>query len=193
MTDRTCTATAKAGRPCRAPAKHGHDLCSTHLDAARRPTLLTEDLHHSIVALVRNGNYLAHAAAAMGVHRSTLYAWLRQGEDDSANGHDTAQAAFFDACARARGEAIAVRVQRLELAARNGDSRVDQWFLERVAPNEYGPPALRVQAQVETEPPAPAPQMESESISDEEYRARMVARLRELGISNSSTDEQEQP
>lgn len=45
-----------------------------------RPLLLTPELHSAIVESVRGGNYRTTAAAASGIHRSTLYDWLERGE-----------------------------------------------------------------------------------------------------------------
>jgi hypothetical protein len=133
-----CTGVTRQGQPCKARPKHGHDKCTAHLGTAGRKSLLTADLHHNIVALIRNGNYRATAARAMGMSEATFYGWMERGEADREQDVDTAYRALFEARARAKAEAQAVRIQRLELAARNGDTKVDMWLLERMYPDQFG-------------------------------------------------------
>ncbi|NLJ75865.1 MAG: hypothetical protein GX325_01220, partial [Peptococcaceae bacterium] len=45
-----------------------------------RPRKLNEALQHKIVTAIRAGNYIETAAAYAGIHKSTLYDWLKRGE-----------------------------------------------------------------------------------------------------------------
>jgi transposase len=46
-----------------------------------RPTKLTADVHNQIVAELRRGYCLEHAAELVGVGRRTIYTWLTQSDD----------------------------------------------------------------------------------------------------------------
>ena len=42
-------------------------------------TKLTAEVQETIVTAIRQGNYLETAAALAGIHRDTLYSWIRKG------------------------------------------------------------------------------------------------------------------
>jgi hypothetical protein len=67
-----------------------------------RPTKLTPEVHEKIVNAVRAGNYLEIAAEFAGVHRTTVFRWLKDAEADDA---PRALTQFRDAISRARAEA----------------------------------------------------------------------------------------
>jgi transposase len=47
-----------------------------------RPTKLTQPIHDLIVKYIKAGNYVETAAAAAGINKSTLYDWLKRGQQD---------------------------------------------------------------------------------------------------------------
>lgn len=64
-----------------------------------RPPLLDEALIKRIGDIVRGGNYIETAAASVGIHRTTLHAWMREGAVirralDPIDGDDEYEAAF---------------------------------------------------------------------------------------------------
>ena len=49
-----------------------------------RPTKLNFNTHNKIITAIRAGNYIETAAAYAGVNKSTLYEWLKRGENRKA-------------------------------------------------------------------------------------------------------------
>jgi transposase len=137
VTDR-CTATTKAGAPCRAWPIRGQTICRTHAGDTRRPRLLNEETEARIVLLLRHGNFMTTAAQASGVGTTTIYRWLEHGEADHEHGLATPLARFWQACARARAEAEVAAVARVTAAAWAGDWRAAAWWLERAHPERWG-------------------------------------------------------
>jgi hypothetical protein len=67
---------------------------------AGRPTALNDHLLQEITTAIRDGAYDWVAAEAVGIHRSTFYRWLAQGEQG-----EQPYARFADAVLQARAEA----------------------------------------------------------------------------------------
>lgn len=110
-----------------------------------RPRLLTPDVHANIIANLRAGNYVEHAASAAGVAKSTVYDWLRKGENAVAkqdagetltDGEET-YAEFVLAVEEARAYAISNSLELIrEAAPKNWQAAA--WYLERTAPAFFG-------------------------------------------------------
>jgi len=96
-----------------------------------------------IIDLMRAGNFLEVAAAAAGVHRTTLHRWLRLGRDQKRGKYRK----FADAVDRAQAESEARDVALIAKASPE-DWRAAAWRLERKAPRRYG---QRVQISVQEE------------------------------------------
>lgn len=97
-----------------------------------RPTKLTPKLQERIVGYVRAGAYVETAAAAAGIAKDTLYAWLRRG---------AAAESPYDAFAAAVEEAQAMAEMRdLALIGKAAESEwtAAAWRLERKYPDKYG-------------------------------------------------------
>ena len=79
-----CTGTTARGTRCTNYAQPGGTRCAKHgfnVKATGRPSKLSDDVKDVIVGLLLEGNYLETAAAAAGVHKSTLYRWLERADD----------------------------------------------------------------------------------------------------------------
>lgn len=108
---------------------------------AGRPTSLTPDVHELIVKAVRAGNFLETAAAAAGVHRTTVHLWIQRGEKDEA---DEPYATFALEVVQARAFCEMERVANI-IDAKPGVPGVsgadiwqkDAWWLERHRPAQY--------------------------------------------------------
>ena len=96
-----------------------------------------------VVDLIRAGNYLEVAATAAGIHRSTLYRWMRHGRDQKRGRYRK----FLSQVEKAQAEAESRDVALIAKAA-SEDWRAAAWRLERKAPRRYGP---RVQLAVQQE------------------------------------------
>ena len=97
-----------------------------------RPTKLTPKLQERIAGFVRAGAYVETAAAAAGVSKVTLYAWLKRG---------AAGEGPFAAFAEAIEEAQALAEMRdLALIGKAAETEwaAAAWRLERKFPDRYG-------------------------------------------------------
>jgi transposase len=108
-----------------------------------RPTKLDAELQARIVGHLRGGGYVETAAAACGVSKVTVYAWLRQGNEEERGPHRDFLNAVEEALAEAEHRDLA-RVGRA--AGRNW--RAAAWRLERRHPRRWG---ARVRVTVEEE------------------------------------------
>lgn len=134
----------KAKRPKRVGAK-GAPAASR----PGRPTVLTPALSAAIVALIRAGNYMETAAAANGVDKSTLYAWLKKGARLSRENREEQEPPgiysdielllmkFSNASMRARAEAESGIVGRIHAAGAK-QWQACAWLAERMWPDRYG-------------------------------------------------------
>lgn len=133
-----------------------------------RPTKCTPQITGKIIKAVRRGAHLEAAAYAAGVHPSTVYRWLAEGQQDDttpADPPDDSKRVFREFCealtrARAKAELDMVAavvedakggavVKRLTRTWRNGtveeeityappNGRVALAYLERVHPDRWG-------------------------------------------------------
>ena len=86
-----------------------------------------------VVDLIRAGNYLEVAAMAAGIHRSTLYRWMRHGRDQKRGRYRK----FLSQVEKAQAEAESRDVALIAKAAPD-DWKATAWRLERKAPRRYG-------------------------------------------------------
>lgn len=116
-----------------------------------RPTKLTPDLIAAAARHLRAGQWAVTTAALIGVTEQTYYNWFNRGraelervaEDDrrSVRKDERIYVRFFESCTRARAEAEAksvVRIQQAAAEAGEGDWKADAWFLERAFPRRWG-------------------------------------------------------
>lgn len=96
-----------------------------------RHTILDEDLTNRICANLEIAMPLALAAEAEGIHRDTVYQWMRKGEAG-----EEPYEAFHQAVTRAR--ARGARHLTLKAQAGGKGSHSATWFLERRYREDYG-------------------------------------------------------
>jgi hypothetical protein len=96
---------------------------------------LTPLVEAAIVNALRRGCTYELAARAAGVARVTLWYWLRKGKKSRSGKFRD----FLNIVRRAEAEALAACAARVMDAIDQGDVRAACWFLERRAPEEYGP------------------------------------------------------
>lgn len=130
------------------------DQADTPKRRVGRPPLLDADLTKRVADIVRGGNYIETAAATVGISRSTLHLWLRDGArirrsletlDDAAydeavdalTDHELAVAEFSDTVEKAAAESETIDVLTVRAAAK------DHWQaamtrLERRHPKRWG-------------------------------------------------------
>jgi len=98
-----------------------------------RPTKLTEEILQKLEVLIQNGNYIETAAAVVGIHKSSLYLWLKKGAREQRGIYKK----FSDAVLKAQGMAEARDVSLITKAA-SEDWKAAAWRLERKFPGRWG-------------------------------------------------------
>jgi transposase len=100
-------------------------------------TVFSPEVCRQVAAMIRDGNSITCAAQAVGVTASTVYVWLRKGED----GHET-YVQFYKDCemAKAFAEQKMVMIVREAAASRTGkiDWKAAAWWLARARPETWG-------------------------------------------------------
>ena len=133
-----------------------------------RPSKLTPEVRELVASFVRDGAALDVAAVVAGVHRSTLFDWMRRGRaardrveaGERINASERRFVDFLDAIDQARADAEASAVQVVRNAIRREDLRAAQWYLERAHPDRWG-----------RRNPEPRPSVPSPALEDREPNA----------------------
>lgn len=98
-----------------------------------RPTKLDDEAASKILAYVRAGSYVETAAAAAGINKSTLYAWLKQGAAEIEGPFRN----FSNAIEKAMAEADLIDLTHISNAAKT-NWQAAAWRLERRNPKHFG-------------------------------------------------------
>lgn len=122
------TAKKKDGR-ARTSAKNGR--------LGGRPTHFTKARGDKIVTAVRRGALFDVACAFGGIHRSTLYKWLKKGEQDLLAGKRTQIAAWKQAMDSATAECEVTMTGIIAGAASKGEWKAAAFVLERRFPERW--------------------------------------------------------
>lgn len=97
----------------------------------------TPEARQAICDVVRAGNYIETAAAFAGIHKDTLYEWLKRGRGDILEERETDHAQFVHDLeqALAQGE-----VRDLAIIGKAAEKvwQAAAWRLERRMPDKYG-------------------------------------------------------
>lgn len=100
-----------------------------------RHTKLTPEMQDRIVQAIQAGNYIEVAAQYAGISKGTLYRWLQNAEDPSA---DDIYRDFRDAVESARSAAEVRNVALIQKAANDGTWQAAAWYLERTSWQRWG-------------------------------------------------------
>lgn len=128
------------------------------MSASGRPSKINPKIQAKICDAIRAGNYIETAAAHAGIHKSTLYDWMKRGAREKdrvekAGGRAKVKkaeadfVAFSDAVEKALADAEVRDVMIIANAATT-DWKAAAWRLERKFPDKWGRKE-KVQAQVE--------------------------------------------
>jgi len=128
-----------------------------------RPPKLNDETHEIIIMALRAGNYLEVAAAHAGVHRETVFAWLRKGKEQSSGIYHN----FHHAVTRARAAAEIRDVANLAKAG-SEDWRASAWRLERKHPDRWGKQDKLELSGPDGEPITTQARIDPRSLSDEQ-------------------------
>lgn len=114
--------------------------------AMGRPTKITEEIIKEIETYLKAGNYIETAANIIGIHKSTLYDWLKRGrralDEEAKTGKPIPEseelfARFSDAVRKAQAWSEARDLMTIGEHAK-GDWKAAAWRLERKFPERWG-------------------------------------------------------
>lgn len=98
---------------------------------------ISEEIIESICLEIKRGVPFKYAAESVGITYATFNKWVKKGELEPENS-DSLYRMAYDEFNRAKALAIVLRVETLRKASEAGDWRSSAWWLERVAPEEFG-------------------------------------------------------
>jgi len=114
---------------------------------AGRPTKLTKELINEIAQYLRAGNYIETTAALVGIHRDSIYEWLKRGNAEIERVSKSNRARirkreeifveFTDTVKKAQAQAEAMLVGLIGQAAQKNWTAA-AWRLERKYPDKWG-------------------------------------------------------
>jgi hypothetical protein len=96
---------------------------------------LTPQVETIILEALRRGATYRVAGLAAGVSQQTIFHWLRQGRRLKSGKF----VKFLKSLRQVQAQALAACAARVMDAVDAGDVKAAQWFLERRAPEDYGP------------------------------------------------------
>lgn len=102
-------------------------------NAVGRPTMLTEEVYDTILAVIKLGNYRCVAAQVAGVSPVTVNHWIMRGKREQG----TVYAEFAQAVAKAEAEVETLAVRALVKAGIEQDANHIKWWLERKFPKRW--------------------------------------------------------
>jgi len=114
---------------------------------AGRPTKLTKELIEEIAQYLRAGNYIETTAALVGIHRDSIYEWLKRGNAEIERVSKSNRSRirkkeeifveFTDTVKKAQAQAEAMLVGLIGQAAQKNWTAA-AWRLERKYPDKWG-------------------------------------------------------
>jgi hypothetical protein len=124
-----CVETTAKGLPCKRPSLAGSDKCASHMRlVGKKPPDFSSESTQQLLTMIRAGNRLRVACAAVGIARRTFEDWERKGHEGL-----EPYAAFTRELEQARGEGEARLITIISRAATD-DWKAAAWIGER----EYG-------------------------------------------------------
>jgi transposase len=115
-------------------AEHGGDEEKVDPATRRRVShmLFSPERCQAIIDHIKNGAPNRTAAAAVGVHETTFYLWLKNGKAGKPGYQQ-----FYVEVEQAQAEAELLRINRIADAGANGNWQADAWYLERRYPDRW--------------------------------------------------------
>ena len=147
---------------------------------------LTSEAISRAAELVRIGAPMASVAQGIGVHRSTLWEWIRAGTEPGATG---LEADLADAITRARVEGEETLLQRLHQLAEKGDTRAATWLLSH-SPRwrDTWSDAAQARREVQRTVQLFVAALEEEPSLQPEQREKILLRARSKGLALAAED-----
>lgn len=99
-----------------------------------RPEIISQEKIDKIISAIRMGSYIETAAAYAGIHKDTLYRWLKKGARKQGQLYES----FSDAVQKAMAESELRDLQNIDKCAMSGNWQASAWRLERKKPKQWG-------------------------------------------------------
>lgn len=159
---------------------------------------LTDEVEHQILRALQAGAFVKQAVEAAGLHESTFWAYMRQGQDAKAardraleageewtpQRHDERMIEFSEAVTRARSSAEVLAVVSIRQAMAN-DWRAAAFYLERAHAERWrNKSKLDLEHSGETKKT-----VEVKLPSEAEWHSEVARVLAETGATNADTDQ----
>jgi hypothetical protein len=100
---------------------------------SQHETLLTDEIQQRICAALAGNQFMATAAALVGISTKTVYGWLKKGAEG-----DPRYVGFVAEVEKAIAQGQGRLVQKIDAAAQQGSTADAKWLLERRYANEWG-------------------------------------------------------
>ena len=99
-----------------------------------RKMKLNSQIQEAICNEIKRGTPITSACLIAGISKDTYYRWYRKGEKAKTGRFKE----FYNKIEEAKAYAIALRVENIRKAGRNGSWQADAWWLERMVPESFG-------------------------------------------------------
>jgi transposase-like protein len=118
----------------------GREVCKQHFGDANvgQRCKLASDIEARFFETIETGIGVEPAAASAGLSSSTIYNWIRRGEQEQTAGEASEFVEFLERLTRARASVHVRLAESLTRAAATGDWRAAAWMLERLSPEDFG-------------------------------------------------------
>ena len=94
---------------------------------------LNPQIQDAICNEIKRGTPITSACLIAGISKDTYYRWYRKGEKAKTGRFKE----FYNKIEEAKAYAIALRVENIRKAGRNGSWQADAWWLERMDPENF--------------------------------------------------------
>ena len=98
-----------------------------------RKVKLNPQIQDAICNEIKRGTPITSACLIAGISKDTYYRWYRKGEKAKTGKFKE----FYNKIEEAKAYAIALRVENIRKAGRNGSWQADAWWLERMDPENF--------------------------------------------------------
>lgn len=94
---------------------------------------LNPQIQEAICNEIKRGTPITSACLIAGISKDTYYRWYHKGEKAKTGKFKE----FYNKIEEAKAYAIALRVENIRKAGRNGSWQADAWWLERMDPENF--------------------------------------------------------
>jgi len=110
------------------------------------PFKINDKIIDDLIHHISRGVAIKYAAPACGINPDTFYKWMKQGEEDFANGETTLHSRLYDTISKSKSKFIQEAIENIKKAGRtNKNWQANTWLLEKLYSAGYGKDSIEVQ------------------------------------------------